>query len=111
MPGQLHELSAAIGALQADVKHLSRDVRENQEIATDEHRKVHEIVDATAEAVRNLTKVVAEMKPLTDDYRERRAESRGRAHLARTLYVMIGSVGGAIAARAMEIFGASPPHH
>jgi uncharacterized protein YlxW (UPF0749 family) len=110
LSGELHELSAAIGALQAQVSILAQTVRDNQEASTEEHRKVHDIVVATSEAVRNLAATVKEMKPLTDDYRERRAEARGAAHLVRVLYVTFGGIAGAFAARALDWFSVKPPH-
>lgn len=108
MAGELDEFSAAIGALQAEIKSLSRTVHYNQETSTTEHRKVHDIVVATSEAVRNLAKTVSEMKPLTDDYREKRAEARGAAHLIKFLYVTMGGIIGAAAARMMEFFSVKP---
>ena len=89
---------------------LAQTVKENQEASTDEHRKVHDIVVATSEAVRNLAATVKEMKPLTDDYRERRAEARGAAHLAKVLYVTFGGIAGAFASRALDWFSVKPPH-
>lgn len=90
MPGELHELSVAIGGLQADMKNLERTVYENQQTATEEHRKVHDIVVATSEAVRNIASKVAEMEPLTADYREKRAEARGAARFLSAGYALAG---------------------
>lgn len=59
-----------------------------EESSTREHRIVHDIVKATSDAVRTLDAKVDEMKPLTDDYRERRAEARGAAKLIHFMYVM-----------------------
>lgn len=125
MPGELHELSVAIGSLQADVRTLSRTVRDNQEASSEEHRKVHDIVVATSEAVRNLAAKVAEMKPnndavpdlknkvsemkpLTDDYRERRAEDRGKQKLMHLLYVAFGGIAGALTTWVMSLFSIKP---
>ena len=108
MPGELDDLSLAIGALQADVRTLSRTVRDNQEAATDEHRKVHDIVVATSEAVRLLTKTIAEMKPLTDDYRERRAEARGAARFLNAAYALGGGSVAVGVGKLMEWFNARP---
>lgn len=108
MAGELDEFSAAIGALQAEIKSLSRTVHYNQETSTTEHRKVHDIVVATSEAVRNLTRIVHEMKPLTDDYREKRAERRGQRNLITAIYVMLGGIIGATASRLMEFFTFKP---
>jgi hypothetical protein len=90
MAGELHDLSLLIGGLQADVKNLANEVREHKSETTEEHRKVHDIVVASSEAVRNLTAIVAEMKPLTDDYREKRAEARGARRLLIAAYTAAG---------------------
>lgn len=90
MPGELHELSVAIGGLQADMKNLERTVYENQQTATVEHRKVHDIVSATSEAIRNIAAKVEKMEPLTEDYRETRAEARGAARFLKAGYALAG---------------------
>jgi outer membrane murein-binding lipoprotein Lpp len=110
LSGELHELSAAIGALQAQVSILAQTVRDNQETSTEEHRKVHDIVVATSEAVQNLAAKVAKMEPLTDDYRERRAEARGAGRLIHVLYVTFGGTAAAFAMRALDWFSVKPPH-
>jgi chromosome segregation ATPase len=91
MSGDLHDLSLLIGGLQADIKNLANEVREHKTETTEEHRKVHNIVDAMSEAVRNLTHIVAEMKPLTDDYREKRAEARGVKRMLILVYTAAGA--------------------
>lgn len=96
MPGELDSLSKAIGGLEAEMRILTRTVHDNHEASTREHRTVHDIVVATSEAVRNLTKIVGEMKPLTDDYREKRAEARGAAKLAKVLYAAALAIGSAV---------------
>lgn len=108
MAGELDDLSLAIGSLQSEVKILARTVRENQEATTREHRKVHDIVVASSEAMRNLTKRVEEMEPLTDDYREQRAEARGAAKLIKFLYVTAGGILGALIARLFDFFNFRP---
>lgn len=90
MAGELDELSLAIGGLRADVSNLARIVHANQEAATDEHRKVHDIVVATSESVRIIAKEVAEMKPLTKDYELKRAEARGAARFIKAAYALAG---------------------
>jgi hypothetical protein len=52
---------------------------------------VHDIVVASSEAVRNLAATVAEMKPLTDDYRETRAQARGAKRLLVAMYAAAGA--------------------
>ena len=108
MAGDLHDLSLLIGGLQADIKNLANEVREHKTETTEEHRKVHNIVDAMSEAVRNLTHIVAEMKPLTDDYREKRAEARG----VKRLLILIYTAAGAGAVKALDwVVGLFPGRH
>lgn len=110
MPGEIDQISLAIGKLESGMETLAVTVRDNQEASTREHRIVHDIVVATSEAVRNLAAKVAEIEPLTSDYREKRAEKRGATRLVHWLYVSGGGIAGAITAKAIEIFGAKPPH-
>lgn len=108
--GSLHQISVAIGRLEATVDMLALTVSENQEATTAEHRKVHEIVDATAGAVRGLTETVKEMKELTDDYREKRAEGRGAAKLLQVLIATVGGIAGSAATWLIQAVNVKPPH-
>jgi hypothetical protein len=127
MAGELHQLSVAIGKLQEGQDRLTQDFRDMQERSTEEHRKVHDIVVAASEAIRNVARDVAEMKPkvaaipaleikvaemepLTDDYREKRAEKRGADRIARLLLVTFGGIAGALAAKLLDYFTLRPPH-
>ena len=108
MSGELHELSVAIGGLQADVRNIAKTVREHQETATAEHRAVHDIVVSMSESVRNIAKDVAEMKPLTDDYREKRAEARGAARFLKAAYALAGGSVAFAMGKAVEFFSIRP---
>ena len=110
MAGKVDEISLAIGRLEQGMATLTQQVRDNQEENTREHRVVYDIVTTTSEAVRNLAAKVSLMEPLTDDYRERRAEGRGAARLIHWIYVTGGGIVGAIATKAIEMFGGRPPH-
>lgn len=88
--GELHELSVAIGALQNQVKNLTETIRDDREESRTEHRKVHDIISALSDSVRTLDTTVKEMKPLTDDYREKRAEDRGAARFLKAGYALAG---------------------
>lgn len=105
MSGEYNQLSQDIGGLKANVETLTRTVEANQEASTREHRIVHDIVVATSEAVRNLAAVVAEMKPLTDDYREKRAEARGAARMAKIVYATVATGAGMFGAFIMKKLG------
>lgn len=108
MPGELHELSVAIGELQAEMRILSQTVRDNQEQATAEHREVHNIVVAMSESVRIVADKVAKMEPLIEDYREKRAEARGAAHLLKLAYAFGGGSIAVIGGKLLEWFSARP---
>lgn len=81
MPDDVGKLHAAVGYLREEVANLGK-----------KFDKVHEIVLAQSEAVRNLDRDIREIKPLVEDYRERRAEWRGAWKLILALYVTIGAV-------------------
>jgi len=108
MAGELHELSVAIGELQAEMRILSQTVRDNQETSTREHREVHNIVVAMSESVRNIAADVAEMKPLTEDYREKRAEARGAARFLNAAYALGGGSVAVGIGKLVEWFSARP---
>ena len=92
-----------IGSLRANFETLARQLESHRAESISEHRKVHDIVVATNEAIRNLAREVAEMKPLTEDYREKRAEARGAARLAGWLYTAAGVIGGFVVFAASKI--------
>lgn len=103
MPSDADKIFTALGVLKADMSNLSDRFDDLNTRVTDEQRKVHDIVVATSEAQRvvvrqidNLQRLVDEMKPLTDDYREKRAEARGAARLAGWLYTGAAAAGGTI---------------
>lgn len=111
MPAEIDGLHIAFGALQTEVKTLAASVAEHQASTVREQRLVHDIVVATSEAVRNLARIVDEIKPLAEDYREKRAEARGAARLAGWLYTAAAAAGGfvvVIASKAMEWLAARP---
>lgn len=108
MAGELHELSVAIGELQAEMRILSERVRENQEITTAEHREVHDIVSAMSESVRIIVRDISEMKPLTEDYREKRAEARGAVRLLYAVYAFVGGSIAIIGSKILEYIQSRP---
>lgn len=108
MAAKLDELSVAIGGLRADVNNLSKVVAQNQEASTEEHRKVHDIVEAMSDAIRTLTRDIAEIKPLSHQYREESAQARGAAKFIKAMYVTGGGIVGAVSARLMEVIFVKP---
>lgn len=108
MAGQLHQLSVEIGALKAQIANLSEIIKETREESRDEHRKVHQIIDSLSEAVRTLAATVKVMEPLTDDYREKRAEARGAARFIKAAYVIGGGSVAVIGGKLFDWFSARP---
>ena len=112
-PPEESRVFVAIGMLQSEVSNLSDKFDELNQRTTDEQRKVHDIVVATSEAIRNLTRIIDEMKPLTDDYREKRAEKRGEERYKSWLYGLVASAGGLmvfILGKLWDAFTTRPPH-
>ena len=108
MSGDLHQISVEIGHLKSDVKGLTKLVSETREESRNEHRKVHDIIDALSESVRGLAEHVKEMKPLTDDYREERAEKRGAKRFLTAAWALGGGSVAMIGNKLVEWFNARP---
>jgi hypothetical protein len=87
---------------------VAQSVRDHREAATEEHRAVHDIVVSMSESVRNLAADVAVMKPLTDDYREKRAEARGAARFLKAGWALAGGSIAMALAKGVEYFSARP---
>lgn len=111
MPAEENKVYVAIGLLQNQVTTLSERFEELRAEVRDEQRKVHDIVDATGEAARNLTRMLDDMRPawddyrlkaasldetrvLAQDYREQRAEKRGEDRFKNWLFGLAASLGG-----------------
>lgn len=108
MPGELNDISVAIGRLEEGMRFLAQQVHTNQETATAEHREVHIIVTAMAESVRIVAAKVEKMEPLTDDYREKRAESRGAARFVNAAYALCGGTVAMVASELVKAYRGIP---
>lgn len=114
MPTEEARVFVALGKLEERIAGLSDKIDGIDQRSTAEHRTVHDIVVATSESVRNLTRMVEDMKPpvedyrlkaaaiheaveLAGDYKEQRAEDRGAEKYRSWLYGIAASVGGLIA--------------
>jgi predicted RNase H-like nuclease (RuvC/YqgF family) len=104
MTGEVHAISAAIGRLEAQMEMLSSSFSKSLEETRDEHRKVHDIVVATSESVRNLTKDLSKITPDIEEYRRNREQAKGAAKLAKALYVGFGVLTSVGAYKAFEVF-------
>jgi len=110
MPADEDRLFVALRLVQGQMSDLRDDLQSLRESSTEEHRKVHDIVVAMSESVRNLARLVDEMKPLTDDYREKRAEARGAAKFATALWVAVGGFIMFAVTKLSDLFTTRPPH-
>lgn len=108
MPPGENRLWIDLSVLQTQVAALQKSFAEFAEDTKTEHRKVHDILDALSEAVRNVTRMVGEMKELTDDYREKRAEQRGADRVKAWLYWFWASIGGLVAVALGKLWDALP---
>lgn len=108
MPPGENRLTIDFAVLQSQVARIEAAFAEFAEENKTEHRKVHDILDALSEAVRNLTRMVGEMKELTDDYREKRAEQRGADRIKTWLYWFWASIGGLVAVVLSKLWDALP---
>src|SRR5690348_3706964 len=107
MPAEENKVYALLGMLQSQVSNIADAMEEHRKTTIQEHRKVHDIVDAMSESVRNIARDVTEMRPhveaykmkaekiddaveLAEDYQEKRAEARGAAKFATALWVAVG---------------------
>lgn len=103
MAGQLDEISAAIGGLQAEARSVSTSLREERENAAKHRRDLRDVIASLSQSVRTLAVEVGEMKPEWDDYRTKRAEARGAIKMARFFWAGIVMMGGVVGGAAVEI--------
>ena len=90
-------LVAAMAALQERVSNLINEFEREREGAAAHRRELREVVSALAESVRSvstsvkvLSNAVTEMRPVVEDYSNRRAEAVGAVKLARLLKTLLG---------------------
>ena len=69
MPADEQRLFTQLGEVKNEIKSLRADFTALKDQSTNEHRKVHDIVVAMSESVRNMARDVADMKPHVEDYR------------------------------------------
>ena len=84
-PIGLHELSRAIGALQADVASLTKTLDKESENAAHHRQALRETIAALSQAVRDLAQKVQDYHPVIEESRQQLAEAKGRAKLGRWL--------------------------
>lgn len=105
---EIDELSSTLGEIKARLKIIENNQLEERQ-SSQQHRSDLRIVISSQSAatitlsskVDGLVDRISEMKPLTDDYRETRAQARGGAKAVlvfRGIVVFIAAAIGAIAA-------------
>jgi outer membrane murein-binding lipoprotein Lpp len=112
--GAIHQMSAAIGGLQADVRSLKDSIEnlnkiwgQREEAATNGRRAVHEKVDTLSKEVtllsaevENVSKDLVEIKPAIDAFKTARDRQDGAQKLGKRIWVafigLAGIAGGAI---------------
>ena len=111
--GELHELSVAIGSLQAEVRILSQTAHEEREEAQDHRRCLREAISELTQSVHLLGKKVEEIEPVVVDYRNRREQDKGAARYRNWLWASAYATIGAVGATLIEVakwLGLRPPH-
>ncbi len=83
VPEGLAGIRMMLGMLQGQITNINEKIDDNQTLNQEEHRKVHIIVDSTAEAMRNVSRDVAEIKPIVKDYELKAAFINDTINLAK----------------------------
>lgn len=104
--GALHELSRAIGALEASVANLTKMVDEERVDAARHRQSLREVIASLTEAIRVFNVQQTSWKeewekrwrPLLEDYDRRKSESVGRAKLGSLLMAIWMMVAGSVVA-------------
>lgn len=112
-PADEGRVFVALGEVRADLAVLAKRFDELDTRTTKEQRTVHDIVVATSEAVRILTRLVDEMKPYVESYKMKaeklddaiaaakayqveKAEERGAERYKSWIYGLVASAGGLV---------------
>lgn len=103
------ELERWRGRVEERLDKLILDCSEERRGSSEYRKDMRIVIEALSESVRACTREVrvcsqeiAEMKPLVVDYREKRAEFRGAAHLSKTLWAGALGLAGLLGAAASE---------
>lgn len=116
-----------LGILMGQMQDMRHEYQEGREETQKEHRKVHDILDASGESMRNLTRDVAEIKPIVKDYelkaafindtivlaKEYRYEKAERAGMRKLVGYLIGAlsfIGGIVAFGVSELIKYAATH-
>lgn len=108
MPAEENRVFALLGMLQNQMATLSENFDNFKNDTVEEQRKVHDIVVATNEAMRNIARDVSEMKPHVESYKMKaekldeaiqagkeykveKAEERGAEKFKKWIYGLVAS--------------------
>ena len=108
MAGQLDEISLAIGRIESRMSNVEKTVQCLRVESRDEHRKVHEIIDALSESNRTLADTMKWVRPLVENYRTQQDEARGARKLLIFLYTVGGGAAAMIGDRLISLFMSKP---
>lgn len=93
MPDSVHEMSRAVGALEATVKTLTETWARQDEEATEGRRRLHEKLDelkrqqqALTATVEQQTRELAEVKPAIKRFETQRQRQEGAQSLAKLIW-------------------------
>lgn len=103
---RLNVLLVSLAKLEERLGNQIEAFREEREYAQKHRHEMREVIAAMSQAVRTLTDRVEEMRPVVDDYRERRAEARGvfrLGHLAHMLGYLAAAAAGGLGAQGLHL--------
>jgi len=116
--GAIHQMSAAIGGLQADVRSLKESIDslnrvwgEREIAATAGRRALHDKVDKLgtdvvllSAEVENVSNDVIRIKPAIDDFRTARDRQAGAQWMGKLIWLAFIGIAGAAATAVIEFF-------
>jgi hypothetical protein len=100
------ELERWRGGIEERLDRLIDVVEKEQEGAARHRRDLREVIGALSQSVQLLTAEMRDVKPVVEDYREKRAEGRGAARLAKVLWIALGGVAGGLVSMLVEVIKA-----
>lgn len=103
------DFARTLGAIERELQIFTKEFQRERDGAADHRKALRETITALSEAVRALTKEVADMKPLVQEYREARDQAKGAAKFGKLLWAGAIGCGAAIASIVQWIASHWPP--
>jgi prefoldin subunit 5 len=115
--GTIHQVSAAVGALQADVKSLGRIIEnlnktwgERERDAQRDRRELHDKFDTVskevtliAAEVENVSKDLGEIKPAIEVFKSARERQLGAQWMGKLVWMAFIGIAGAVGAAIVQV--------